>query len=234
LIAGKLELREKMGTVHFVGGKGLRDQKGIAFIAALICGSLALLTTSARAGLIISGPYTAVGSAGNATATVISDFPVFDITSAAKSFTSIGPLDFVFPVTPNGVNTTYFVTEGITNNTDVTWTDYHEQLGVGTDGNFLLDTEPATFLTPPDGTFTSPSFPSVSVTPDEIDYNGGSVAPGQAISITFSLVVPDGAAGPDTFTLRQFPSAVPEPASLGVLGVGMIGLLARRRRKIAR
>ncbi len=189
-----------------------------------------MLTPSARAGIITSGPYVATGSAGNATATVISDFPAFDITSAAKSFTSIGPLDFQFPVTPNGATVTYFVSEGVTNNTNQTWTDYHEQLGTGTDGNFVLGS-PVQFLLPTDSTYTNPSFPSSSVTTSDIDYTGGAVAPGQAISLTFSITVPDiSAAGPADFTLRQFPS-VPEPGTLGLLALGSISLLTRRRQR---
>ncbi|HEX4053336.1 MAG TPA: PEP-CTERM sorting domain-containing protein [Tepidisphaeraceae bacterium] len=188
-----------------------------------------MLTTSAQAGLIIPGPYSSFGSAGNATATVISAPPNFDITSAAKSFTSVGPLDFQFVVTPSGGVTTYFVTEGVTNNTGVTWTDYHEQLGTGVDGNFVLGS-PVEFVVPPDLTYTNPSFPTRSVTTSDIDYTGGDVLPGQAISLTLSIVVPDiPTGGTYDFTLRQFPT-VPEPATLGLIAVGSIGLLARRRR----
>jgi hypothetical protein len=205
-------------------------KKAVVSIAGVICGAVVALTPSATAGIITSGPYTAVGSSGNATATVISLPPTFDITSAAKSFTMIGPLDFQFPVTPSGGTVTYFVTEGVTNNTTQTWTDYHEQLGTGLDGSFVPGGTPVTFVTPPDATYTNPAFPTASVTPSSIDYSGGAVAPGQAISLTFSIDVPDiVGAGPYTFSMRQFPT-VPEPATLSLLAVGSIGVLARRRR----
>src|ERR1700693_2943522 len=137
----------KMLKVNSSGGKMSVNRMAIASLALVVCGSMAMLAPSARAGLIIAGPYTATGTAGNATATVISLPPTFDITSAAKSFTSIGPLDFQFPVTPSGGSITYFVTEGVTNNTGLTWTDYHEQLGTGTDGNFVLGS-PVDFVLP--------------------------------------------------------------------------------------
>jgi len=206
-------------------------------IAAFFCGSLALLNSSTKAGIITGGTYVSIGSAGNAQAQVISAFPSFDITSAAKSFTSVGPLDFSFPVTPNGATVTYFVTEGVTNNTTQTWTDYHEQLGTGVDGLFVggPGATPVMFVTPPDGTFTNPAFPTATVTGSEIDYTGGAVTPGTAISLTFSITVPDSfpgapAAVPYSFTLRQFPTVVPEPATLSLLAFGGIGLLSRRRR----
>ena len=218
-----------MLKVNSSGEKMSVNRKTIASIASVFCGSLAMLTPSARAGLIIAGPYTATGTAGNATATVISLPPAFDITSAAKSFTSIGPLDFQFPVTPSGGTVTYFVSEGVTNNTNLTWTDYHEQLGTGTDGNFVLGNSPVQFLLPTDSSYTNPSYPSRSVAPSEIDYTGGAVAPGQAISLTFSMTVPDViGAGPYAFTLRQFPT-VPEPGTFGLLALGSFRLLARRR-----
>jgi hypothetical protein len=209
----------------------VRWQRALISLAAVVFGGVTIATSSARAGIITSGIYTASGSAGNATATVISDYPTFDITSAAKSFTSIGPLDYQFPVTPNGATVTYFVSEGVTNNTNQTWTDYHEQLGTGTDGNFAPGGTPVEFLLPTDATYTNPSFSNRSVTPSEIDYTGGAIAPGQAISLTFSITVPDiSPAGPADFTLRQFPTVVPEPGTLGLLAVGSISLLARRRR----
>jgi hypothetical protein len=217
-----------MFMFHFSIAKMSRNKNGFFLIAGVLWGSLAMLATSARAGIITAGPYTAVGTAGNATATVI-DFPGFDITSAAKSFTTVGPLDFQFPVSPSGGTVTYFVTEGVTNNTNLTWTDYHEQLGTGTDGNFVLGNTPVQFLLPTDSTYTNPAYPSRSVAPSEIDYTGGAVAPGQAISLTFSMTVPDViGAGPYAFTLRQFPT-VPEPGTFGLLALGSFRLLARRR-----
>jgi hypothetical protein len=220
-----------MLKINSSGEKMSVNRKTIASIASVFCGSLAMLTPSARAGLIIAGPYVATGTAGNATATVISLPPTFDITSAAKSFTSIGPLDFQFPVTPSGGSVTYLVTEGVTNNTSLTWTDYHEQLGTGTDGSFVLGS-PVDFVLPVDATYTNPAFPSRSVTTSEIGYTGGAVAPGQAISMTFSINVPDisVAGGPANFTLRQFPT-VPEPGSLSLLALGSIRFLARRHRR---
>jgi hypothetical protein len=208
--------------------KALRRRSAIVAGASLLCGCVATLTAPATAGMIASGVYNSVGSAGNASATVIDASPSFNITSLGKSFTSIGPLDFQFPVNPSGGTITYFVTEGITNNTNVTWSDYHEQLGTGVGASFGLGS-PVAFLLPPDVTFTNPAFPSRSVTASDIDYEGGAVAPGQAITLTFSITVPDVGAAPYAFTLREFPT-VPEPVSLSMLALGSIGLLTRRPR----
>jgi len=225
-------MRKKMHSLHSHAGFMPTKSKAIAAFAALIFGTVGLLAAPSRAALITSGPYTSVGTAGNAPATVTSAPPTFDVTSFGKAFTSIGPLDFVFPVTysDNFSNVTYLVTEGITNNTTSTWSDYHEQIGNGTGGLFTLSSNPVTFVTPVDATYTNPSFTSRSVTADEIDYSGGAVLPGQAITLTFSFTVPDNGTSPYSFTLRQFPTVVPEPASFGLLALGLIGLLARRKR----
>src|ERR1022692_4247977 len=100
--------------VEFMSAK----RKTIAALSALICGAMGVLAAPSGAALITAGPYTSIGTAGNGTATVISAPPSSDVTSAGKSFTSIGTLDFVFPVTytDNFSTVTYYVSEGITNN----------------------------------------------------------------------------------------------------------------------
>ncbi len=93
-----------------------------------------------------------------------------------------------------------------------------------------------------DSTFTHPAFTSQIVTSSEIDYTGGSVAPGQAISFSFSIVVPDPTFRDDqaptyNFTLREANTAglsTPEPSALVLLTLGACGLfLAARRRRAA-
>jgi PEP-CTERM motif len=214
--------------VEFMSAK----RKAIAALSALICGTMSVLAAPSGAAIITAGPYTGIGTAGNGTATVFSSPPSFDITSAGKVFTSIGPLDFIFPVTytDNFSTVTYLVTEGVTNSTTSTWSDYHEQIGNGSDGQFTLGSNPVTFVTPADSTYSNTAFPGRSVSSNEIDYTGGAVAPGQAINLTFSITVPDNGTSPYSFTLRQFPTVVPEPASFGLLALGSIGLLARRKR----
>jgi hypothetical protein len=205
----------------------LRHLKAIS-ISTLALAGATMLSPSARAAIITAGPYTATGTAGNASATVINT-PTFDINSLAKTFTSVGPLDFSFPATPNGGTVTYLVTEGITNDTNQTWTDYHEQLGTGTGSAFVPGNTPVQFLLPTDTSYTNPAFPTRSVTASEIDYTGGAVVPLEAITLTFSITVPDSVTGGVyDFTLRQYPT-VPEPTTLSLLSLGSIGLLARRR-----
>jgi hypothetical protein len=225
--------REKMLMLHSDVESMFARRKTIATLSALICGAIGVLAAPSGAAIITPGPYTSIGTAGNGTASVLSDSPNFDIASAGKSFTSVGPLDFVFPVTytDNFSTVTYFVAEGITNNTTSTWSDYHEQIGNGSGEGFTLSSNPVTFVTPADLTYSNTAFPDLSVSSDEIDYSGGAVAPGQAINLTFSITVPDGdGVSPYDFTLRQFPTVVPEPASFSLIALGSIGLLGRRKR----
>jgi hypothetical protein len=212
---------------------GIKMRKMLGYIAAF-CSILALgvFGESSQAGTIASGSYPSVGTAGNGTATVITLPPSFFIDSLGKSFTSIGPLDVLFPVTASSSISTYVVTEGITNNTTQTWSDYHELLGSGVDGSFIQGSF-ASFVLPVDSTYTNAAFTTRAVSPSEIDYSGGAVIPGQAITLTYSIFVPDGPVipSPNSFSLRQFPTVVPEPSCLALLVIGSTGLLARRRRK---
>jgi hypothetical protein len=222
----------KMLAFHSFVKFASAKRNAIVALSALIGGAVAVVAAPSGAAIITSGTYTALGTAGNASASVISLPPTYAITSAGKTFTSIGPLDFVFPVTysDNFSTLTYFVTEGITNNTTSTFSDYHEVIGNNSGGAFTPGSNPVTFVTPADSSFTNPAFTGRSVSSDEIDYSGGSISPGQAFSLTFSITVPDNGTSPYSFTLRQFPTVVPEPATFVPLALGLIGLLAHRKR----
>ena len=180
-----------------------------------------------QAGIIPPGTYTGTG-AGNGTATVTEIGPPvnLDLITVSKAFTSVAPIDIVFaPVQPNdGVTRTYIVTEGVTNNTTETWDDYHIMLGSGSGITFTLGS-PVTFP-PVDSTYTHPFFTNQTVTSSEIDYSGGTVPPGQAISFSFSITVPDPTLAPINLTLRQIPSAiVPEAGSLALFSLAAAGIV---------
>ena len=99
----------------------------------------------------------------------------------------------------------------VTNESDAAWTAYSLTLG----GN-------ATFVSA-----SSNLLPDVSVTPENVIFSGGTVAPEETLEMTFSVNVTPDEEGMFRFCLTQL--AIPEPASLLLLGLGGLGLLGRRQ-----
>ncbi len=158
-----------------------------------------------------------------------------DLFVTQKDYIAIGAVDIVFDVKPTGGVTEYSIREGVSNSTGVDWSGYTIQLGFGTGADFVLST-------PGDGLdFDSPDYNSpldftvffstaINTTEDEIVASGG-VFPNGMFSIPyflFSIDVPDGIS---KFTLRQFPTAVPEPMSASMLAMLGVGALTRRARR---
>lgn len=150
-----------------------------------------------------------------------------------KDYVGIGPVDIVLDVIDSGGVTEYLVTEGVQNSTGLDWSGYRIELGTGTGAGFVKST-------PGDGLdFDYPDFdsdldfnpggfffPTVTATEDDLTATGG-VHPDFAYAgnYLFHVDVPDGIT---SFTIRQTPIPVPEPASAGLLALG--GLALRRRR----
>ena len=90
-----------------------------------------------------------------------------------------------------------------------------------------LDFDFPNYDTPPN----SSAF-TVVLTPDEdhLIYTGGVHGAG-AQTYALRIDVPDfsPSGGPTTFTLRQFPTAVPEPSGIALAALALVGLVARRR-----
>ncbi len=152
-----------------------------------------------------------------------------------KRFDHLGYIDIEFTVFNSGGTTEYQVFESVDNNTGIDWARYKMQLGFGTGAGFTLST-------PLDGLdFDAPDydlFPSSSAMPlidnsdeDILVFSGGTHSSG-AESYQFRIDVPDfgDIPGGYTFTLRQMPIAVPEPASVVLLGLALAGLVVRRSR----
>ena len=154
---------------------------------------------------------------------------------------TFGISEVEFILAPSGGTTEYRFTQALVNNTGLTWTDYHFELGFGTGAGFvrsgaidLLD-----FDTPDmDPSPTSSVFTVLDHQPDTLDWSGGSVPAISSVFFTLAFDVPDGLeafnpSGLNRFTLRQFPTtaSIPEPGTLLLVGAGIAGVVATRRRR---
>jgi hypothetical protein len=149
-----------------------------------------------------------------------------------KDYTGVGPVDIIFDVIDTGGVTEYSITEGVSNSTGLDFDQYQVQLGFGSGASFVLSS-PGDGLDFDAPDFNSPAsfstfFSTVSVSEDTILATDG-LMPNGAFSIPyfeFSIDVPDGIS---SFTLRQFPTAVPEPGTVMLLLLGGMMCLYHRR-----
>jgi len=162
--------------------------------------------------------------------------PDNNIVVPLKRFDSTGFIDIPFTLTASAGVTEYQFTEFVDNNTGFSWNKYTMQLGFGIGAAFtqvggLLDG--LDFDTGPPGGNTTPptSVALATVTrPDEdtLVFSGGTQGSG-AQQYQFRVDVSDLAGRGGTFTLRQQPTPVPEPATIVFLGVALMGLTLNRR-----
>jgi hypothetical protein len=142
-------------------------------------------------------------------------------------------IDIVFTANVSAGITEYKVTEFVDNNTGVAWSAYKMQLGLGTGVNFVPVTAgPLTFDAPnydtPPG--TSGPLTTIGTSPYQLNFSGGLQGTG-AQQYSFRLDVPNFfTAASGQFTLRQIPTAVPEPAAVAMIAVTLMGFVASRRR----
>jgi hypothetical protein len=164
--------------------------------------------------------------------------PGFDanIVVPIKRFDNTGIIDIVFNVRNSdaeGTVTEYEFFESVDNNTGINWDLYTMQLGAGTGAGFVisnpgdgLDFDFPTFDPAP----TSTAFPIVGLAEDTLTFSGGIHSTGSEI-YEIRIDVPNGI---QTFTLRQFPRAVPEPTSLVLAALGCLALVGWRFRSRSR
>jgi len=142
-----------------------------------------------------------------------------------KRFDSSDYIDIEFTVAPSQGVTEYRVVEFVDNNTGTPWNSYRLQLGFGTGmffapsaGAFGLTFDAPGYDSPP----TSSSMGITSMTPDELVFSGFHGAGAQQYN--FRIDVPN-LTGIGRFTLRQIPVPIPEPGTIGLLAVALIGFV---------
>lgn len=176
----------------------------------------------------------------------IADFPN-PISCNPITFKLNSPVDSVVFVEPSSGTTEYYITQTIVNDTIDHWKGVNLKIGFGINNDFAT---PDVILFP-----TGVALPTFDNTPAPtsskfsqinldgsftINWSEGSVAPGESVSLSYSLDVPDDLFGLnlyDSFTIRQTPipaipelTSVPEPSSLGgLIAFGCLGFWRLKR-----
>jgi hypothetical protein len=153
------------------------------------------------------------------------------------TFDHSAPIDITFDILGSGGDTEYFFEQWVANNTTETWADYHFKLMVP-EVSITILRYPDFDIHGQDPAPTSSVFTNLVHTYNELSWSGGIVSPGETVFFSFSIDVPDdtgGSIGHSDFTLRQYPTVVPEPISsiLFIIGGATLGFRKWRKKRSA-
>lgn len=157
-----------------------------------------------------------------------------EIVVTQKDFFGVnGVADIVFSVIDSGGTTEYLFIEGVSNSSGIDWDEYRIELGFGEGVDFVPSTpgDGLDFDTPDEDSPRDFSvfFPLDSLPDEDTILAEGGIFPYLAFTtppFVFSVDVPDGI---DSFTIRQTPFPVPEPAGIALLSTLAVAALNRRR-----
>ncbi len=162
---------------------------------------------------------------------VVGDSPNGILVTQKAFFDANGVADIVFSVTDSGGTTEYAFAEGVSNSTGLDFSQYRIELGFGEGALFVPSTSgDGLDFDAPDEDSTldfSAFFSTPTLVGEDVILATGGLFPNLAFTtppFIFSIDVPDGI---DSFTLRQIPIAVPEPASMALLALGSIAAFSR-------
>jgi hypothetical protein len=143
------------------------------------------------------------------------------------SFDSLNPIDIPFACNASSGVTEYFIQEIVSNHSGVDWNGFKLLLGIGTgatfSGPFTASSTITTFGYPPFAPApTSSTFSTLGPPSIIMEWSGAVLPSGADMNLTLSILATD---FPLNLTLRSFPIAVPEPATIVLFAVGAAGLL---------
>ena len=117
------------------------------------------------------------------------------------------------------------IIEDLTNSTGGAWTGY--DIKIIPDAFSTISLLSVLSITVSSGSSTAPGY-TIAPSGDEIIMTGGNIIPGDTLSVDFKYNV--NTSDPlEHFSYTIDNTPIPEPASLGMLGLGAFGLLLRRR-----